>query len=90
LPQRIFHKRKLGKDYDSTKNCLVLKQLVVIWGRQYCPIFEPFDDHRLTAPLPLLHLNIVWFRLNNSRAFHQLAPSASTLSAGSKSIANPF
>ncbi len=68
----IFRKRKLGKDYDGTKNSFVLKQLVAIWGGQYCPIFEPFLDCLLTAPHLLLHLNVVWIHLNNSRAFHQL------------------
>jgi hypothetical protein len=30
LEQWIFHKRKLGKNYDGTKNRLVIKQLVAI------------------------------------------------------------
>ena len=42
LEQWDFCKRKLSKDNNGTKNCLVLKQLVAIRGGQYRSIFEPF------------------------------------------------
>ena len=69
LGTTMFCKRKLSKDNNCTKNCLVLNQLVAIRGRQNRPIFEPFVKGLLTVPNPLLHLCLLRICLNNSRAF---------------------
>ncbi len=70
MKQRVGHKRKLGENNNSTKNCLVLQQVMTVHSRQNGPNFKPLVDSLLPAPNPLLYFRGVWVGLHDTRAFH--------------------
>ncbi len=70
MKQRVGRERKLGETNKSTKNYLVLQQVVVVHGRQNGPIFEALVHSLLLAPNLLLYLSGVWVSFHNTGAFY--------------------
>ena len=69
MKQRVGGKRKLGENYNSTKNCLVLQKIMTVRGRQNCPIFKPLIHRLLPAPNPMLYFRSVRVGSTYTRAF---------------------
>jgi hypothetical protein len=66
LKQRIGHKRKLGENDNSTKNYLVLQQVVTVHGQQNGPLFEALVHSLLLALKPLLYLSGIWIDIRTT------------------------
>lgn len=63
---------KLSEANNSTKHCLVLKDVVTVGGVQYPPILKPFVDSFLSASYPRRHslYIIIWIFQKATRAFY--------------------
>ena len=83
LKQGVGSQRKLGKTNDSSKHCLVLKNIVTVGGIQYPPIFELFINGLLSAPHPLCHVLHSWIRICQQTTwtfnFHRCTPTVTPI-----------
>ena len=70
--QGVEFQRKLSETNNSTKHCLVLKNVVTVGGVQYPPIRKPFVDSFLPASYPRRHslCVIIWIFQKTAWVFH--------------------
>ncbi len=70
LKQKVGCKRILDENDNSTKDWLVLQQVVIVHAQQNGPVFEVLLHSLLPAPILLLYLSGVWVSLHNTRKFY--------------------